>query len=98
MDQGTLLNTISEQRNGALNQVAILQAQLATANKANEALQAQCDALNAKLQEVSKIRPAPKAAAPGKKRGRKPRELPTGPAMPMGANGADGDQSAFAAE
>ena len=56
MDQGTLLNTISEQRNGALNQVAILQAQLATANKEKEALQAQCDALNKKLQEVSRAR------------------------------------------
>lgn len=95
MDQGTLLNTISEQRNGALNQVAILQAQLATANKTVSELQAQCDALNKKLQEVSKIRPEPKAAT-GKKRGRKPK------AETVLTNGEaphdDGHQSAFASE
>lgn len=54
MDQGVLLNTISEQRNAALNQVAISNAQLATANKTIADLQAQCDALNAKLNAVSK--------------------------------------------
>ncbi len=87
MDQSTLLNTIREQRNSALNQVAILQAHLATANKDKDALQAQCDALNAKLQDVSKIRPEPKAAAPGKKRGRKPRV--TAPVTNGWASGAD---------
>jgi chromosome segregation ATPase len=73
MDQGVLLNTISEQRNAALNQVAILQAQLATATKDKEALQAQCDALNAKLQEASKARGVSRETEPKKRAGRKPR-------------------------
>lgn len=88
MDQQVLFNAISEQRNAALNQVAIKDAQLATANKTISELQAQCDALNAKLQDVSRV--TAKSAgldAPKKRPGRKPKALngATPPAEPTQA-------------